>query len=117
MRKILMLTFLTFFIFLNVFICSNRSLVSLVCGDTNLIDYYNDGRCEMFSVECSLEDVLDVIKLKNLKIFEIDNRVIVEGYNDTLNRYIVKDGDKVNVQLSACGGRVVLGYPLIKKSF
>ena len=36
---------------------------------------------------------------------------------DILEGTEIKDGDKVNVQLSACGGRVVLGYPLIKKSF
>ena len=112
-----MLSFLIFFILLNVFIGHNRTLVSLVDDNVNLIDYYNDGDCEMFSVECSLDGVLDCLELKNLKIFEVGDSVVVEGYSDSLNKYIVKDGERVNVQLSVFEGCVVIGYPLIKKSF
>ena len=47
----------------------------------------------------------------------IFDRKIIEGYCPDLNKYMVIDGVRVNIQISYYDNKMIIGYPLIMQSF
>lgn len=72
---------------------------------------------EIVSVTSDLEDVLDIFDLVVVRQFEIDNKMVVEGYSNKIKNYIVVDGLRINVQVCKSDDNMIVGSPLIKSSF
>jgi len=117
MKKILMLSFLCFFIILNLFIYDNQTLISFIPEVAEVLVYDKDDNGEVVTVRCSLSDVLECNNISDIKFIELEDRLVVEGYCDSLSKFVVNDGRKMNVQMSVFDDVIVIGYPLIKKSF
>jgi hypothetical protein len=96
-----------------------NTLISYVknsCDDVQIIDASDDSQIVLIG-ECDLEELLNVLSVQKVDQFEINDRIIIEGYSNKLNNYVVSNFKKVNIQISIFNDGVVVGYPLIKNSF
>ena len=66
---------------------------------------------------CLVDDFVEFLDLQNYSKFTIEDRVVIEGYSNKLNNYIVINNKKINVQISVSQDCCLVGYPLIKNSF
>lgn len=79
----------------------------VVCGDSQ-------------TVEINSKAYLKIKNLLNLEVVEkneIAGRTIIEGYSNKLKNYVVINNRKVNIQISICDDKMIVGYPLINGSF
>ena len=72
---------------------------------------------EIVSVGCGSDSIFEILDLVVVRRFEIDNKIIVEGYSNKIKNYIVVDGVRINIQLCESGDDLIIGSPLIKSSF
>lgn len=66
---------------------------------------------------CLVDDFVEFLDLQNYSEFIIEDRVVIEGYSNKLNNYIVTNNKKINIQISVSQDCCLVGYPLIKNSF
>ena len=110
--------FLIFIILvLNIYLYENKTLISLVCDDFSIIEYDFAEDWECVSLDANIEKVVDALDVEIVEVVELEGRKILEGYTSKLCKNKSVDGRKINIQLSEFGESVVVGYPLIKKSF
>ena len=64
-----------------------------------------------------LDDFLSKINLQNYREFNIEDRLIIEGYSNYINDYIIINNFKVNIQISVSNYKCLIGSPMIKQSF
>jgi hypothetical protein len=69
----------------------------------------------MYDVD--LYDIIDAFNVDVSDIFEVEDRVIVEGYSNMFPYYVVKNNTKSNIQISYTDDVCLVGYPLIEGSF
>ena len=78
---------------------------------------YNDNYQTLELDASSLNKLTSFLNLEVVNKNEISDRVIIEGYSNKLKDYVVINGRKVNIQLSICDNKIIMGYPLINGSF
>lgn len=79
----------------------------VVCGDSQVV--------EMNSKAYS--KIKNILNLEVVDKNEIAGRTIIEGYSNKLKNYVVINNRKVNIQISICDDKMIVGYPLINGSF
>ena len=84
------------------------------CGDVVVI---NNDENIVLEVTGDYMEFVELLDIKIDKNFEIEDRLILEGYSAMLSNYICIDNRKINIQLSICDDSFIVGYPLIKNSF
>lgn len=76
---------------------------------------------ESITINNPTEDVLkqinDYISQNTLYDEKLDGTQIIYGYDNTLENFVIVDGQKVNFQVAINIDYVVIGYPLILGSF
>ncbi len=78
----------------------------------------SSGDCEVVEmVAADFDKVKDILNLEIVSSREISGRTIIEGYSNKLKENVVIDNRKVNIQMSICGDKMIVGYPLINGSF
>jgi len=60
---------------------------------------------------------IDFFNVEIINKFCINDRAVVEGYSNKLKNFVVINGRKINIQFSIFDDIMLVGYPLIKKSF
>ena len=115
------------------------SIIVVVAMMVLFVDFYSSKSSLIYCLNridfetCVIENNCDsqVIKidknnckklLKNLSVeinkkYELGNRIIIEGYTNKLNDYILINNIKTNLQISIFEDDCLVGYPLIKNSF
>jgi hypothetical protein len=117
MKKFLFVFMSAIVLFLNFAIVDDVTLLSCVYDKFRVSEYEICDGYECVELVGDLNDVIDVLDVEIYRVFELEDRLIVEGYVNGLNNDLMVDCSKVNVQLSGFDGRVIVGSPLIKKSF
>mgnify|MGYP002515376727 FL=1 len=64
-----------------------------------------------------MQKILNYLKNKTLRSEIVDETNIVYAYDETLNRYIMLDGQKSNIQVAIRNDAVTIGYPIIFGDF
>ena len=64
-----------------------------------------------------LDEIIDGLNLEIYLMKEISDRIVIEGYTNKLNDFVVVNNMKVNIQMSIDEEKITLGYPLIDASF
>lgn len=77
---------------------------------------YSDAQVIEF-VGVDYEDLLRELNVQIINKNNISDRLIIEGYSNLLSEYCVINDRKVNIQISVCDNKVILGYPFISGSF
>lgn len=117
MRRVVFIIAVFSLFILNFDVHKNTSLLSLIdCSCCVFAFEYIDG-CEYLVLDdsdCDIVNLLDVVVL-NRRI--VGGNEIIEGYTQHLPKYVSSDGYKINIQISKNADNVIVGYPLIKKSF
>ena len=91
------------------------SLVNDVCDNAEMVDN-NDFKVVKID-GLNYLNILDKMHVQIIRKFVIDDRLIIEGYTNQLNDYIVVNNIKTNLQISVSDNICLVGYPLIKNSF
>lgn len=118
MKKILVVIFCSF---LSIIFCGNdgthlnTKLDNLGC-DYEVVECYSDGGFVAKIFEENFDDFFAKLDIEILSKNEVADRVIIEGYDSTLSNYIIRNGRRVNMQISV-SDEILIGYPLIKNSF
>lgn len=107
-------------LFVLMLFCENNSLVDYVskCGYSDL-KIVNKGDCQMITID-QVDNVENIIKSLSVEVHsvkDLQDRKIIEGYTNYINSYILIDGVKTNIQISAFDSKVIIGSPLISESF
>jgi len=102
---------------LNVNVYKNMSILNIVSSNCDVIDYGVIDGCEYVVVNGNMNDLLSDLDVDVVNSFEVADRFVVEGFSKKMNKNIVADNYKINIQLSASGDSIIIGYPIIKKSF
>lgn len=117
MKKIMFFMISVVVIVLNVNIHKSTTLISLISEQLEIINYeYSEGY-ECVVLGGDMDNVLNLLDVQVANRMEIEDRIIIEGYTPKLVKNENVDNQKINIQLSYFDGVVVVGYPLIKKSF
>ena len=118
MKKFLSII-LIFFMMLMAVVNSQNSLIKILCEDG-----FDFEICELNNgyqvVEIFDKKIDDILLKLNAEIVDkkiVADRVVVEAYVSSLDNYVVAKNRKVNIQISATGNNLIVGYPLIKNSF
>ena len=64
-----------------------------------------------------VKKILNYLQNKTFRSENIDETHIVYAYDETLNRYIMLDGQKTNIQVAMKNDTITIGYPLIFGDF
>lgn len=84
------------------------------CGEITLINYDEN---LVLNVDGDYTEFIKIMGVVVDKKFELEDRIIVEGYTPKLNDFVIVDNKKINIQLSINNDGFIVGYPLIKNSF
>lgn len=107
-------------ILLMIVYCNNSNKLYSAMASAG-VDYevlYISDSSSIVSVNKSdLGDVLQKLSICICREFLCGDSFIIEGYSNCINDYIVIDGMKINIQISIRGNDVLIGSPLIEKSF
>ena len=118
MKRFICLLFIICFCVLVIDVYKQNSLFSSVCDTSlNIVRFEDGDGCQYLYCNNSIDEIVDSLNVEVVNCFNISDRVVVEGYINSLSKYSVVDGRKINVQMSAFDGGVLVGYPLINKSF
>lgn len=79
-------------------------------------DYTSENEILIFDIKY-LDKIIDCLNLEIYLKTNISDRIIIEGYSNKLNDFVVVNNLKVNVQMSIFDDEIILGYPLIDTSF
>lgn len=79
----------------------------VVCGDSQVVEINSKAYLK----------IKDLLNLEVVEKNEIAGRTIIEGYSNKLKNYVVINNRKVNIQISICDDKMIVGYPLINGSF
>lgn len=99
--------------------CNSKTLITIANSATsNVVVLVNEKDSQLVSIiEEDLDQFLNKINLQNCNKFFIEDRLIIEGYSSKINDYIVINNNKINIQISVCDNRCLIGSPVIKNSF
>jgi hypothetical protein len=64
-----------------------------------------------------LNEITNLLKIKNVNSYVINNILVIEGYTNLINIYILNNNKKVNVQIAINKNSIIVGCPLILHSF
>ena len=67
--------------------------------------------------EDNLDDFLDSLNVFIISRMYIEDRMIIEGYSNQINDYVVLNNNRINVQISVANNECIFGVPLIRNSF
>ena len=88
------------------------------CGYNELQIISSDCDNDVIRIDnCNYKDLINNMAVLINKRYDLCDRLIIEGYTNKLNNYIVVDGVKTNIQIAVCDGCVIVGSPLINDSF
>ncbi|HBB44673.1 MAG TPA: hypothetical protein DCZ34_00905 [Clostridiales bacterium] len=90
------------------YVSSVRNCLSDVLGESVVVQ--NPSKEQM-------KRILAYLKNKTFRSEVVDETDIVYAYDETLNRYIMLDGHKSNIQVAIKGDLVTIGYPIIFGDF
>lgn len=93
----------------------DKRLCDIGC-EYDIIEYYDNGDMTLQISGDDIDKILNELCVEIIEKNYVSDRCIIEGYTSKLNKYIVKSGRKVNLQISISDS-VIVGYPLIKNSF
>lgn len=65
----------------------------------------------------SLKKIIKILNLNVLKKYYINNDLVVIGYSNKLNHYLISENKKVNIQIKVGQENIIVGYPLIMEGF
>lgn len=85
------------------------------CNVEVLIDKFDEKLIKVNNL--NIDDFIDCISLQNCKKFVIEDRVVIEGYSNKINNYIVLNDNKINIQISIFSDYCLIGCPLINIAF
>lgn len=109
-------------LFLSILYCVNAQNITLYsiaksCDENvELCDDEGDFQVVEISNE-KIDQLISDINLQIINRFEIEDRIIIEGYTDVLKDYTLINNIKINIQISIGEDFCLVGYPLIKNSF
>lgn len=90
----------------------------LKAKNIEISDFDNDSDNEILIFEREfLNEIIDGLNLEIYLMREISDRVIIEGYTNKLNNFVVVNNLKINIQIAIDENKITLGYPLIDGSF
>ena len=92
------------------------SLYSIL-DDGHIVCESIDGGINCLECDADISELFSVLSVDNIRIIELDDCVIYEGYSNMLDKYRIVDGVKVNIQVSVRDNKTIIGYPLIYGSF
>ena len=89
---------------------NNYSYINNTYGDNIISQTFE------FNKTFNLYKFFNDINFKRIKEYELGSMVIIEGYSNKFNDYIINDGQKNNIQV-CIGNSIKIGYPYILESF
>lgn len=104
-----------------IIICSTNNSISseiLALGyDEVNIDRSND--CEIIEIVDKIDyrRIINELNIEISNIDEVSDRIIIEGYTNKVNNYILINNKKINIQMSVSSDKIIIGSPLIYNSF
>lgn len=88
------------------------------CGyyDFNIVEKKD---CKIISINNvdSLDNIIDNLSIEIHYVREICGSLVIEGYSNSIEEYVLVDGLKSNIQISYIDSKVIIGIPLILDSF
>ena len=117
MKRLIFIFTLIFIFFLNYDIVNKETVYAKLSGCFDIQEYENVDGGEYVRVCGDIDDVVRCLGVKIHNRFEVAGRVVVEGFVKDFSNTVVIAGDRINIQLACSDGVVVIGSPLIKKSF
>lgn len=106
-------------LFVLVYCESSSSICTKVSALNYNFEYFSSDECELLVVH-DVENVENFLSSLNIEIRSrhiVSDRVIIEGFFNNCNKYLIIDGLKTNIQLSFTGDELIIGVPLIMGSF
>ena len=118
MKRIFALVVIFVSILIFYFYSSPSAYEILKAKNIDALEFSIDSENEIliFDKKC-LDEIIDSLNLEIYLMKEISDRIIIEGYSNKLNDFIIVNNMKVNIQISVDDERIILGYPLIDTSF
>ena len=92
-----------------------REMVSCVSGCNIDYEMIDDNTIKIH--ENNLQNFIKKLDISILRISDISDRKIMEGYTSKFDNYFIIDDLKINVQISIADGVAIIGSPLIFGSF
>lgn len=80
--------------------------------------YFNDliGETFIFDKGFDIHYILEELNFKQITDYALEDKIVIEGYSPKLNKFILKNGIKLNLQISF-GHEIKVGYPCILEGF
>lgn len=96
-----------------------KDLISMVKKlDVNCEYIIDGGSNQLVKInEDNYSKIINNLNVEIVKKYEIEDRLIIEGYTKELNDYKVINNQKINIQMSITENEILIGYPLIYNSF
>ena len=100
-------------------VMNSKSLISVAessCFSFDIVDLSLDNQVIKIDKK-EYGNLMSRLHIEEINVFYIEDRLIVEGYSNMLNNFILIDNMRINIQVSISEDVCLVGYPLIKNSF
>jgi len=108
------------FVLVILYFSTNKTTLSYLLGSFGYdvsIEYLGYSEIVTLDNEVNCDDLLRNLNLEIYSKDIISDRIVIEGYTSKINKYILINGKKTNIQISISDDEFIIGTPLIKNSF
>lgn len=117
MKKYFALIVLMVVVLSSYFYVENLSSV-INKNDVHILEISNSYSNEVLHFDKDkLQEILNCLDLEIHSENLVADRMILEGYSQKLNNYVVVNNLKTNIQIAISDDEIIVGYPLISGSF
>lgn len=117
MKRYLSLIVIIFFVVISLFGVKNLYQELNMCG-VEINSFCSEGDSEIVYLDANqVDNLLDSLNVEIHSKKDIAGRTIIEGYSQKLEKFIISNNLKTNIQIAIEGEEAIVGYPLISGSF
>lgn len=108
--------------FVCVFVLGVLFVINYLSNDCFYKEKIVDFSCDWGLTNCEIsasnyEMIFNKLNVVIINKRLIEDRLIIEGYSSEIGDSVMVNGVRVNIQVSVCDDKCILGIPLIKNSF
>lgn len=117
MKRYLSLIVIIVFVVISLFGVKNLYHELNLCG-IEIDSFCNEGDSEIAYLDAGqVDNLLDSLNVEIHSKKDIAGRTIIEGYSQKLEKFIISNNLKTNIQIAIEDNEAIVGYPLISASF